>query len=286
MQTHKGYTKEELAALHCELYDILRATIQVCEKHNISYFPIGGTAIGALYDRGILPWDDDIDIGMTREDYNRFLEVAPKELGTDYFLSWVGSDIHTPYYFAKIKKNHTLFVEEMFKNVPMHQGIFIDIFPFDRIPDNKVLRALQFGIVNFLKCCMYGKEAWLWKHFGKCEIANPTNRGRIPCLLNKIVDTVLTKKAIYRLMVAAQSCFNGCKTQYYNNVVTKTDHILEESLKDLQPIPFGPLCITAPVRLEAFLRYNYPKLHRYTPEEQKTVNNHYPLKLSFDTRCS
>ena len=146
--------------LHTELYDILGETIRVCQKHDIPYFVIGGTAIGALYDQGILPWDDDIDIGMTRENYNKFLKVAPGELGPSYFLSWIETDPHTPYYYAKVKKNNTLFVEEMFKNVPMHPGIFVDIFPFDRIPDNKLLRQMQSGILGFLKCCLMGKEIW------------------------------------------------------------------------------------------------------------------------------
>ena len=58
---NKKYTAEELDLLHTELYDILGETIRVCQKHDIPYFVIGGTAIGALYDQGILPWDDDID---------------------------------------------------------------------------------------------------------------------------------------------------------------------------------------------------------------------------------
>ena len=105
---NKKYTAEELDLLHAELYDILGETIRVCQKHNIPYFVIGGTAIGALYDQAILPWDDDIDIGMTRENYNKFLKVAPEELGPSYFLSWIETDPHTPYYFAKVKKNGTL----------------------------------------------------------------------------------------------------------------------------------------------------------------------------------
>ena len=56
---NKKYTAEELDLLHTELYDILGETIRVCQKHDIPYFVIGGTAIGALYDQGILPWDDD-----------------------------------------------------------------------------------------------------------------------------------------------------------------------------------------------------------------------------------
>ena len=91
-----------------------------------------------------------------------------------------------------------------------------------------------------------GKEVWLWKHFGKCQISNPTNRGAVACLLNRMVDMTLSKKTIYRLMVIMQSCFNSWKTLYYNNVITTTDHVLETSLNHLQPIKFGPLYLKAP----------------------------------------
>ncbi len=277
----KQYTPEELTQLHQVLYEILEEIVRICDKHNIPYFVIGGTAIGALYDKAILPWDDDIDIGMKREDYNKFLRIASQELKEPYFLSWIETDPHTPYYFAKVKKNNTLFIEEMFKDVPMHQGIFVDIFPFDRIPDNKLLRKIQYETVNFLKCCLMGKEVWLWKHFGKCQISNPTNRGAVACLLNRIVDMTLSKKTIYRLMVIMQSCFNSWKTLYYNNVITTTDHVLETSLNCLQSIPFGPLRLKAPNGLKEFLLYNYPTLHRYTEEEQEKINNHYPAALAF-----
>ena len=115
----KQYTPEELTQLHQVLYEILEEIVRICDKHNIPYFVIGGTAIGALYDKAILPWDDDIDIGMKREDYNKFLQIASQELREPYFLSWIHTDPHSPYYFAKVKKNNTLFVEEMFKDVPM-----------------------------------------------------------------------------------------------------------------------------------------------------------------------
>lgn len=278
------YTSDELTQLHKELYEILDVTIQICKKHHIPYFAIGGTAIGALYDEAILPWDDDVDIGMKREDYNRFLEVAPKELGEKYFLSWMETDPHTPYYFAKVKKNHTLFVETMFKDVPMHPGIFVDIFPFDKIPDNKLLQKIQYNLVNFLNCCLMGKEVWLWRYAGKCAIDNPSNRGPLPCYVNKLIDKICSKRCIFKMLQGVQQCFNSTKTSRYNNTMTRTDHVLNESLARLQERKFGPIAISVPDDLEGFLRYNYPKLHRFTEEEIETVNNHYPAAFSFDTR--
>ncbi len=164
---------EELTQLHQVLYEILEEIVRICDKHNIPYFVKASAEQqfqgAVLYDKAILPWDDDIDIGMKREDYNKFLQIASQELREPYFLSWIHTDPHSPYYFAKVKKNNTLFVEEMFKDVPMHSSreSLSDIFQsFDRITAyNKLLRKIQYEAVNFLKCCLMGKDVWLWKHF-------------------------------------------------------------------------------------------------------------------------
>ena len=277
----RTYTPDELSRLHAELYDILAETVRVCRENDIPYFLIGGTAIGALYDEGILPWDDDIDIGMTRTAYNRFLEVAPRCLRPGYFLQWQGTDPHSPYYFAKVRKNGTLFMEDIFKHVHMHQGIFIDVFPFDRLPDGAVARRVQRAVVNFLKCCLIGKEAWMWRHCGRSTTSEPTNRGFLPCLLTRLVVTLLPKRAIYRLTVAAQSAFNSRPTRYFNNIVTTTDHVEAEALAHMDTVAFGPLRVTVPHDVEHFLRHNYPSLHRFTPEVQARISNHCPDRLVF-----
>ena len=151
----------------------------------------------------------------------------------------------------------------------------------DRLPDGAVARRVQRGVVNFLKCCLIGKEAWMWRHCGRCVNPEPTDRGFLPCLLNRIVDTLLPKRVIYRLMVAAQTAFNGCRTRCFNNIVTTTDHVEEEALRHLDTVKFGPLQVTVPHDVERFLRNNYPTLHRFTPEEQARISNHCPDQLVF-----
>jgi phosphorylcholine metabolism protein LicD len=107
------YNPQDLARLHEYLYQILGEIVRVCEKHSIPYFIQGGSAIGAFYNQGIVPWDDDIDVGMLRDDYERFLQVAPAELGDKYFLEWFGSEPNTPFYFAKVKMKGYGFQIEM-----------------------------------------------------------------------------------------------------------------------------------------------------------------------------
>lgn len=127
-----------------EMQDIqLKTALEVkriCEKYNISYFLVGGTLLGAVRHEGFIPWDDDLDIGMLRKDYERFIEVAPMELSSKYFLQTWFTDKSFGLPFAKIRVNETKFIEQNSANVRCHNGIFIDIFPFDNVPNELSLQ--------------------------------------------------------------------------------------------------------------------------------------------------
>ena len=87
------YDEKDLKQLHTMLYQILAEIDRVCKKHDIPYFIQGGSAIGAFYNKGIVPWDDDVDVGMTRENYNRFLEVLSETLGQEVPSGEFGADM-------------------------------------------------------------------------------------------------------------------------------------------------------------------------------------------------
>ena len=105
------YNSDILRQLHRELHDITREVVRVCDEAKIPYFIQGGTAIGAHFFEDIVPWDDDIDLGMTRENYERFLHEAPKLLREGYTLQEFTTEPDTPFYFAKVRKQGTKFVE-------------------------------------------------------------------------------------------------------------------------------------------------------------------------------
>lgn len=110
--------------------EITKDIVRVCEKNDIAYFLIGGTLLGAIRHKGFIPWDDDMDIGMLRTDYEKFIEIAPKELNHKYELVNWKNDEYYPHPMAKVVKKGTVFRENKRKDKGK-QGIWVDIFPYD-----------------------------------------------------------------------------------------------------------------------------------------------------------
>lgn len=126
---------ETLRKVQLVQLEMAKEVKRICEENNIKYFLDGGTLLGAVRHGGFIPWDDDLDIAMMREDYEKFLRIAPEKLSSEYFLQTWKSDKNYPLPFAKLRKLGTVFVERIYKNIDMEHGIWIDIFPYDSYPD-------------------------------------------------------------------------------------------------------------------------------------------------------
>jgi lipopolysaccharide cholinephosphotransferase len=123
---------------------------RVCRAQDIGYYLLAGSLLGAVRHQGIIPWDDDIDVGLLRPDYERFLRVAPHELGDRYFLQTIKSDPDYFLCFAKIRVNGTKFVEASSIDCDIHHGVYIDIFPLDNVPELPAMRWLHAGLCRLL----------------------------------------------------------------------------------------------------------------------------------------
>ncbi len=144
----------------------------ICKKYHIHYFLLHGTLLGAVRHKGFIPWDDDLDIGMLRKDYDKFMEIAPKELEEPYFLQNMWTERNCFFGgITKLRNGETAGITERELGHHCNQGIWIDILPMDYSPMDEKLFAFKEKKINrackWLYAKVYGKEM---KRFGKCPV--------------------------------------------------------------------------------------------------------------------
>ena len=126
----------QLKEMHELELNALASFIDVCKKMNLKYYLLGGTMLGAIRHQGFIPWDDDIDVGMPREDYEIFTSEGQKYFSKDYFIQTHITDPEYILNFAKIRINNTAYIETSIASRKINHGIYIDVFPLDIYPDN------------------------------------------------------------------------------------------------------------------------------------------------------
>ena len=128
----------------CEFF-LLKEALKIIEQERLTYYLVCGTALGAVKYDGFIPWDDDIDIALPREDYERFLNIALKSLPKEIELQNHRYDSCVPFFYTKLRLSNTTFIEKTVEEFDINHGVFIDVFPLDGLPHGKS-RALIFEI--------------------------------------------------------------------------------------------------------------------------------------------
>lgn len=114
-------------------YYLLRAFDKFCKLHDLSYTLDFGTILGAVRHEGFIPWDDDIDVSMIRSEYNKFLKLSEKWEHKNIFVQNYHTDPQFAHSFTRLRLNDSLAIQDDWKNLKAHQGIFIDVFTYDAI---------------------------------------------------------------------------------------------------------------------------------------------------------
>lgn len=159
MKEVKELTKEEFRKMQLTELDMLVEFDRICRKNNIRYVLFGGSLLGAVRHKGYIPWDDDADIAMLREDYEKFKKVAG-ELDSD--ICYFQDHETDPYYrwgYGKLRRTGTTYVRVGQEHLKCKTGIFVDVFPMDDIPKSILGQILQDKILYCLRKILWSEVA-------------------------------------------------------------------------------------------------------------------------------
>lgn len=160
-------TNDELHTLQKIELEMLLEIDRICRENGINYSIDGGTLLGAVRHKGFIPWDDDADVVMLRHEYARFKRACRKDLDTGrFFLQDYRTDPEYRWGYAKLRRNDTSYIRAGQENQKYRDGVFLDIFVVDNVPDNLLLRKL-----HYMACFVIRKG--LYSTVGKYNEKNP-----------------------------------------------------------------------------------------------------------------
>ncbi len=162
MSESKILTPEEIARLQAHVLAMLKEFDRVCRAHGIVYTISNGTLLGAIRHKGFIPWDDDGDISMMREEYERFRAVAHELDPSVCFFQDHYNDPPYRWGYGKLRRTGTTYIRTGQEHMTFKTGVAIDIFPMDDIPRGFVGQALQ----NLYCICL---RKVLWSEVGKMD---------------------------------------------------------------------------------------------------------------------
>ena len=271
---YREYDKETLKKLKEVEMEITDEIKRICDKHKLKYFLIGGSLLGAIRHKGFIPWDDDMDIGMFRKDYDLFIKYAKEELDKKYYLD--SFETNKNYYlpFAKVRKNNTIFDEEENHHMNNHKGIYVDIVPIDNATSEDNLRQKFQAIMtrSIIMTMFYKNKIRPLKELRYKPLVlflSIFSKQRLMKMQDKIMRIIKDDNSPYVVILAGS----------YNY---KKETNKREIYLPLINIPFENRVYPGIKDYDTYLTKIYGDYMKLPPKEKRV--NHIPINIVFDTK--
>ena len=264
-----------LKKVQAELLDIALEVRRVCTENDIPYFLCAGSMLGAVRHQGFIPWDDDLDLGMLRENYEKFCRIAPQKLGPDYcFQDW-HTDPDYPLPFGKVRKRNTLYLEGKLARL-LENGFYVDIFPYDVLPqDQEARQRLRRQLLHIYRIKLMKSRARPWMENGSLLL-----KKRLGYLYYQALALFTSQEALIRRYdrTLAQAAEAG---EYrMGDLCDVSDCHRGKILQSLSEYAFEGHPFTGPADADTYLSTLYGDYMTPPPEDQRE-NRHQIVEIQF-----
>ena len=270
------YISEMMKRYWAAQLEVLKVIDDICQKHGLKWFAIYGTLLGAIRHKGYIPWDDDLDIAMLREDYDRFFEVVKRELPEGYCILTTGEQDEYAYPFGRITNSHSIDISPDFLNrfhgCPYVVGV--DIYPYDKLYEDKEKEEERdargydiFSAIKTLQTPGHNKKA-LEELLEKIEKANNTKFDKSKNLNNQLAHL------LGQVCAEAKDTDSNEVSLLYSWILYKGYKFSKDIFTNLTTVPFECTSIPVPERYDDVLRTffgDYMKLVRSGGEHEYPV---------------
>lgn len=254
--------------------DILREVDRICKKHNIGYFLTGGTLLGAVRYNKIIPWDDDLDIGMLRSDFEKFRKVCPKELDSSRFTyASFTNEENCHYLFDKIRLKNTYFSTKFSSQFKIQDGVFVDIFVYDKTSPSPKKQKFH---INLIKTAIrFLNIKWTGK-------ADRNMNGYLFSLMVKPFIRFISFSTLHKFSEKMLRLYDKKKTDYLvdgTGLNINRGAFKKECLESCIDMSFEGISVPVPERYDEFLTHVYGADYIKEPTVNKRNGTHDFLRL-------
>ena len=253
------YDTYNILELQNKILEIMVYIDAFCKEHEIVYYLMGGSALGAMRHKGFIPWDDDLDIFMDRKNYLKFLHCCKEHLDTKRFYLQKEDTEELPYFFSKLRYNGTTCIDSVNRNnMNMHQGIFVDIMCLNNAASSEVGKKIQYYSAGLLKA----------KALTKTNYKTTSTKKKIQLFFSKLFVVGPVKK--YLLWIVRKN--NGEKSKevahLFGRAKFQNSFYPSEDFCEQRYVPFENVKLAVPCGVERYLTIRYGPHYMEMPSEE------------------